>query len=145
MFFLNSIIIFILIILIYIYILDYVILLLFSLYNTKYNYVYFWEQYQHFILARKVVKNFKNGYQDIFTKTFYENDPLTIYEVGKVYVRLSLPIISNLSFISKAQASSILTNKNYVVLDSTNPIVYSEDNGFFNFENKSSIKKLIKK
>ncbi len=113
--------------------------------KVEYNYVYFWEQYQHFILARKVVKNFKNGYQDIFTKTFYENDPLTIYEVGKVYVRLSLPIISNLSFISKAQASSILTNKNYVVLDSTNPIVYSEDNGFFNFENKSSIKKLIKK
>ena len=106
--------------------------------KVEYNYVYFWEQYQHFILARKVVKNFKNGYQDIFTKTFYENDPLTIYEVGKVYVRLSLPIISNLSFISKAQASSILTNKNYVVLDSTNPIVYSEDNGFFNFENKSS-------
>lgn len=113
--------------------------------KVEYNYVYFWEQYQHFILARKVVKNFKNGYQDIFTKTFYENDPLTIYEVGKVYVRLFLPIISNLSFISKAQASSILTNKNYVVLDSTNPIVYSEDNGFFNFENKSSIKKLIKK
>lgn len=113
--------------------------------KVEYNYVYFWEQYQHFILARKVVKNFKNGYQDIFTKTFYENDHLTIYEVGKVYVRLSLPIISNLSFISKAQASSILTNKNYVVLDSTNPIVYSEDNGFFNFENKSSIKKLIKK
>ena len=113
--------------------------------KVEYNYVYFWEQYQHFILARKVVKNLKNGYQDIFTKTFYENDPLTIYEVGKVYVRLSLPIISNLSFISKAQASSILTNKNYVVLDSTNPIVYSEDNGFFNFENKSSIKKLIKK
>lgn len=113
--------------------------------KVEYNYVYFWEQYQHFILARKVVKNFKNGYQDIFTKTFYENDPLTIYEVGKVYIRLSLPIISNLSFISKAQASSILTNKNYVVLDSTNPIVYSEDNGFFNFENKSSIKKLIKK
>ena len=113
--------------------------------KVEYNYVYFWEQYQHFILARKVVKNFKNGYQDIFTKTFYENDALTIYEVGKVYVRLSLPIISNLSFISKAQASSILTNKNYVVLDSTNPIVYSEDNGFFNFENKSSIKKLIKK
>ena len=113
--------------------------------KVEYNYVYFWEQYQHFILARKVVKNFKNGYQDIFTKTFYENDPLTIYEVGKVYVRLSLPIISNISFISKAQASSILTNKNYVVLDSTNPNVYSEDNGFFNFENKSSIKKLIKK
>lgn len=113
--------------------------------KVEYNYVYFWEQYQHFILARKVVKNFKNGYQDIFTKTFYENDPLTIYEVGKVYVRLSLPIISNLSFISKDEASSILTNKNHVVLDSTNPIVYSEDNGFFNFENKSSIKKLIKK
>ena len=84
--------------------------------KVEYNYVYFWEQYQHFILARKVVKNFKNGYQDIFTKTFYENDPLTIYEVGKVYVRLSLPIISNLSFISKAQASSILTNKNWIFI-----------------------------
>lgn len=113
--------------------------------KVEYNYVYFWEQYQHFILARKVVKNFKNGYQDIFTKTFYENDPLTIYRSGKVYVINSMPIISNLSFISKDEASSILTNKNYVVLDSTNPIVYSEDNGFFNFENKSSIKKLIKK
>ena len=113
--------------------------------KIEHNHVYFHQEYQHFILTRKVKKDSRNYYQDIFTKTLYEIEHYPIYEVGKVYVRLSLPIISNLSFISKAQASSILTNKNHIVLDSTNPIVYSEDNGFFNFENKSSIKKLTKK
>lgn len=92
--------------------------------------VYFYQEYNQFILARKVVKDYKNYYQDIFTKSLYENDIFPIYETGKVYVVNVMPIISNLSFISKDEESSFLTNKNYVVLDSTNPIVYSEDNGF---------------
>lgn len=99
----------------------------------------------HLKLVRKVVKDYKNYYQDIFTKSLYENDIFPIYETGKVYVVNVMPIISNLSFISKAEASEILANKNYIIMNQNYQITYSEDNGFFNFENKSNIKKLIKK
>lgn len=107
--------------------------------------VYFYQEYNQFILARKVVKDYKNYYQDMFTKSLYENDIFPIYETGKVYVVNVMPIISNLSFISKAEASEILANKNYIIMNQNYQITYSEDNGFFNFENKSNIKKLIKK
>lgn len=107
--------------------------------------VYFYQEYNQFILARKVVKDYKNYYQDIFTKSLYENDIFPIYETGKVYVVNVMPIISNLSFISKTEASEILANKNYIIMNQNYQITYSEDNGFFNFENKSNIKKLIKK
>lgn len=107
--------------------------------------VYFYQEYNQFILARKVVNDYKNYYQDIFTKSLYENDIFPIYETGKVYVVNVMPIISNLSFISKAEASEILANKNYIIMNQNYQITYSEDNGFFNFENKSNIKKLIKK
>lgn len=99
--------------------------------NVECDTEFFCQEYQEFILAKKVVRNCENYYQDIFTKTLYENSSYPIYKSGKVYVLSAVPILSNLSYISKNEANVILEERTSLYLKPSN--------------NVDKVKKLIKK
>lgn len=71
-----------------------------------------------YILVKKVKKDYKEIYADIFTHTKYEMEDIYFHK-GRTYIRLLVPCVTNKNYITYEEATKILKYKNPNFLDLT--------------------------